>query len=342
VTAPTVDVHAHLMPSAAFGRVPDGLLAHVDGERGEIALEVAGRGGARGRGAPLNLRDLDEHRRIQASRGVEVSLLGPWIDMVKAPNDASTQHAFCTIVNEELARATHGLVHSRFLAALSDLDGGAAADDLARAVELGAVGGMLAANPGVGTLARADLDPLWDAAQSLGVPLVLHPGEFQPPERLGDYFMVNLVGNPFETTLAVGSLLGADVPARFPGLKLVLVHGGGFFPYQYGRLTAGFARWPALRRLERRPPADYLRWFWYDTVLFDDAPTRYLLELVGPARVMAGSDCPFAMSDHRPFEAPERLGLSEPEIEGVLGGTATRLFGLGSGAERAGYDPAPP
>ncbi len=194
---------------------------------------------------------------------------------------------------------------------------------------------MLAANPGVGTLARADLDPLWAAAESLGVPLVLHPGEFQPPERLRDYFMVNLVGNPFETTLAVGSLLGADVPARFPDLKLVLVHGGGFFPYQYGRLTAGFARWPALRQLERRPPADYLRWFWYDTVLFDDPPTRYLLELVGPERVMAGSDCPFAMSDHRPFETPEHLGLDPAEAQGVLGGNATKLFSLGE-APRAG------
>jgi predicted TIM-barrel fold metal-dependent hydrolase len=140
--------------------------------------------------------------------------------------------------------------------------------------------------------------------------------------------MVNLVGNPFETTLAVGSLLAADVPGRFGDLAIVLVHGGGFFPYQYARMDAGFARWPTLRALGRRPPASFVRWFWYDTVLFDDAPTRYLLDLVGDERVMAGSDCPFAMSDHRPFESPEVLGLDQAACDRVLGGNASRLFAV--------------
>ena len=333
MTALTVDVHAHLMPTPAFDRVPEGLEAAVDSERDEIALEVAARDGLRGRGAPRGLRELELHREVQQSRGVDVSLVGPWIDMVKAPTDATTQQRWCTVVNEELAAATEGSAHSRFLAALTDLDGAAAAEDLERAVGRGAVGGMLAANPDVGTLARPDLDSLWRAAESLGVPLVLHPGEFLPPERLREFFMVNLVGNPFETTLAVGSLLGADVPGRFPELQLVLVHGGGFFPYQYGRLTAGFARWPALRELQRRAPAEYLRWFAYDTVLFDDAPTRYLLDLVGPERVLAGSDCPFTMSDHRPFEAPAGLGLDADEVRLVLGENAVRLFGLEAAVE---------
>jgi hypothetical protein len=76
-------------------------------------------------------------------------------------------------------------------------------------------------------------------------------------------------------------------------------------------MAAGFERWPALAPLRRRSPAELLRWFHYDTVLFDDAPTRYLLDLVGDDRVLAGSDCPFTMSDHRPWERPGALGLDE-------------------------------
>jgi aminocarboxymuconate-semialdehyde decarboxylase len=193
--------------------------------------------------------------------------------------------------------------------------------------------GMLAANPEHGTLARGDLEWLWRAAERLRVPLVLHPGDFNPPPRLVEHFMVNLVGNPFETTLAVGSLLAAGVPERHPHLELLLVHGGGFFPYQYARLAAGFDRWPRLRELERRSPAELLRWFHYDTVLFDDPPTRYLLELVGDDRVLAGSDCPFTMTDTRPFEAPERLGLDQAGRDRVLGGNAARLFRLHESAE---------
>jgi aminocarboxymuconate-semialdehyde decarboxylase len=101
-------------------------------------------------------------------------------------------------------------------------------------------------------------------------------------------------------------------------------------------MAAGFERWPRLRELQRRSPAGLLRWFHYDTVLFADPPTRYLLELVGDDRVMAGSDCPFTMTDTRPFEAPERLGLDQAGRDRVLGGNAARLFRLHepAGAER--------
>jgi len=231
-----------------------------------------------------------------------------------------------------LAAAVEGRTDTRFLAALPDLDGGAAADVLAEALEAGAVGGMLAANPGEGTLARDDFDALWTAAERLRAPLVLHPGVFKPPPRQREFFLVNLVGNPFETTLAVGCLLGAEVPDRFGDLDLVLVHGGGFFPYQFGRMDAGFRRWPGLSGRAGRPPAEHLRWFHYDTVLFDDAPTRYLLDLVGDDRVLAGSDCPFTMSDHRPFELPESLGLDANGRRRVLGANAIELFGLAATA----------
>lgn len=328
MSAPRVDIHTHLMPTHAFDALPAGLEAVHDDASGEIALRVAARGGKQGRGAPRGLREAEEHRVRQSARGVDVSMVGPWIDMVKAPVELSTQSAFCDLINDHLASETADVDHTRFLAALPDLDGGAAADALQRSVELGAVGGMLSANPSEGTLARADFEPLWSAAERLRVPLVIHPGEFEPPPRLDEFFMVNLVGNPFETTLAVGALLGALVPDRFPDLQLVLVHGGGFFPYQYGRIAHGFANHPAMRGFTGRSPREHLRWFHYDTVLFDDEPTRYLLDLVGAGRVLAGSDCPFAMTDHRPFEAPQRLGLDAVETDRVLGLNAVELFGL--------------
>lgn len=326
--ATTVDVHAHLMPTGLFDELPVGLEAHVDHDRDEIALTVAARDGATGRGAPRDLREADVHRAAQAERGVDLTLLGPWIDMIAAPVDAPTQTALCRVVNRHLAAVTRDRAEACFLAALPDRDGGAAADVLAQALELGAVGGMLAANPGDGTLARSDLDALWDAAERAGAPLVLHPGHFAPPPRMDRFFLVNLVGNPFETTLAVGSLLGAEVPDRFGALRLVLVHGGGFFPYQYARIDAGFRRWPKLRNRTGAPPAEHLRWFLYDTVLFDDAPTRYLLDLVGDDRVLAGSDCPFTMHDHRPFASPASLGLDAAGTARVLGGNAIELFRL--------------
>jgi aminocarboxymuconate-semialdehyde decarboxylase len=322
----TVDVHAHLMPDAAFDGVPAPLEA-VTNDAGERAVRSPDRPEL-GRGAPADLRSLSDHRARQAARGVDVSLVGPWVDQVKAPLDPGVQAAWCRAINAGLAAACAGQGHSRWLAALPDLDGALAAEVLAEAAEHGAVGGMLAANPDVGTLARPDLDHLWRAAEAARLPLVVHPGEYRVPERLRPFFLVNLVGNPFETTLAAASLLARGVPDRFAELRLVLVHGGGFLPYQFGRLDAGFDRWPGLRGVATSSPRDHLAWFAYDTVLFDDAPTRYLLDLVGPERVLAGSDCPFTMADHRPFEAPGGLGLGPAETEAVLGGNARALFRL--------------
>ena len=111
----------------------------------------------------------------------------------------------------------------------------------------------------------------------------------------------------------------------------MLVHGGGYFPYQVGRMNEGLTRTPGLS-VAKRPPAEYLRWFWYDTVLFDDRPTRYLLELVGPDRVLAGSDCPFHMNDHRPYADPSSLGLAGDDADRVLGQNAIELFALPLGA----------
>src|SRR6266511_2745013 len=201
---PVVDVHAHLVPERAFERVPAGMRAERVEGADEIRLAVHGPRGA-GRGAPPELRDLELHRRRQQRRGIGLSLVGPWIDMVKAPDEPALQQAWCRVLNEELAAATGASGHSRWLAALPDLDGARAGQELERAAAAGAVGGMLAANPEHGTLARSDLEWLWRAAERLRLPLVLHPGEFKPPPRLAEHFMVNLVGNPFETTTAAAS-----------------------------------------------------------------------------------------------------------------------------------------
>ena len=330
-----IDAHSHLMPTALFDALPPGLDAlppgldaRPDEAGGEIALAVRGRAGKVGRGAVQALRELAVHRERQAAHDIDLTIVGPWVDMVAGPVDSVTQTALCRTINEALAAAVGDVRHTRFVAALPDIDGGAAADVLEEALAVGAVGGMLSTSPAQGSLARPDFDALWRTAEARGAPLLLHPGEFTPPPRLREYFMVNLVGNPTETTLAAGSLLGADVPGRFADLRLLLVHGGGFFPYQAARMDVGFRRWPGLAGRTGRPPLDYLRWFSYDTVLFDDGATRFLLDRVGEDRVLAGTDSPFALSDYRPFDAPESLGLDTAQTAQVLGGNAARFYGL--------------
>jgi aminocarboxymuconate-semialdehyde decarboxylase len=319
-----VDAHGHMLPDAVFENLPAGLEARrKDG--GDPTLAAIG---VRALDRPVTetLRLLDVHRGMQHSHGVDVSIIGPWVDAVMIPLDTPLQRAWCAVINDAFSTTFAGQNHSRFLAALPDLDGAAAADELERAASIGAVGGMLTSAGELGTLARHDFDALWDRAERLGLPIVLHPGTVEMSSRLQQHRLNISVGNPFETTLAAASLIAARVPDRFPGLKIVLVHGGGFLPYQYGRIARGnriFNGFP-----DGTAALDVVRWFYYDDVLFEPEPTRYLLDLVGPDRVMAGSDCPFHMADHGDFADPSRLGLDAKETDLVLGGNAGALFSL--------------
>lgn len=322
-----VDAHAHLMPTALFQRLPAGLRGWATEQPDELGFTVDGRAW-RGRGAAARLRSLDAQRALQAEHALDLSVLAPWVDMVKGPQEPALQAAWCRAINGALASELADEPRFAWLAALPDLDGGAAAAVLEEAVAAGACGGTVAATSDAGTLARPGLDPLWAAAERLGRPLFVHPGEYEPAPALRGGFMVNLVGNPADTTLAAATLLSVDVPGRFPQLRVILAHGGGFLPWQAGRIAAGFARRDGLEAASRLAPPDLLRWFLYDTVLFDADRTRALIELVGDDRVLAGTDAPFLMSDATAFAAPERLGLDAAGLERVLGGNALRAYAL--------------
>ena len=111
---------------------------------------------------------------------------------------------------------------------------------------------------------------------------------------------------------------------RYPDLKIMLVHGGGHFPYQIGRLTHGWSVRPETKALQT-PPLDYLKWFYYDTVLYDDVALDYLATKVGRDRLVAGSDYPFTIKQDRPAEFAEQvLGLPRETFTG----NAMGLLGL--------------
>ncbi len=325
---PRVDVHTHLFPDEALARLPAGLRADSYPDRDQVGLQVEG-GPSAGRGAPAAVRSVEAHRTIQAEHGIDVSIVSAWTKLTSAVEDPALEADLCQVVNEELSAQTAERDGYEYLASIPVLDGGRAADELERALTEGAVGGLVTANPHNGSLGRADLDRLWEVASREGAPLLVHPGYFIAPERLSEYFFGNIIGYPFETTLAAASLIASGVVDRHPDLQVVLVHGGGFLPYQYGRLVAGLTR-REIRTLSA-DALDYVRWFHFESIVFEREPLRYLLDLVGPDRVLAGTDCPFSMRDHSLFDDGARLGLDADDTARVLGGNACRLFGLPDG-----------
>ena len=204
-----------------------------------------------------------------------------------------------------------------------------AAEELRVAVtSLGLRGAMIDPNALGRPLADRSLDPFWKAAAELAAPVMLHPFLLEAVERFGRHYLHNLVGYPFETTLAAGSLILGGTLDRFPDLDVVLVHGGGFLPYHVGRFDRGHAVRPEARADGAALPSSYLRRFHYDTLVQFPPALAYLVALVGADRVLLGSDHPFWLGDPEPARIVREAGLSAAAQAAILGDNAVRIFHL--------------
>ena len=204
-----------------------------------------------------------------------------------------------------------------------------ALQELERAARLPGMRGMYLAT----NINGVELDDkrFWEVyarAETLGWPVFLHPVDTIGRDRTGNYYLRNLLGNPYDTGVAAASLIFGGVLDAFPRLEVNLPHAGGAFPGLIGRLDHGTKVRPELKHMQRLP-SEYLRRFTYDTIGHDDRINLNLVRLVGADRVVLGSDYCFDMGLADPVGAVNRLDtLPEAERELILGRTAARLLRL--------------
>jgi aminocarboxymuconate-semialdehyde decarboxylase len=170
--------------------------------------------------------------------------------------------------------------------------------------------------------------PVYERCEKLGLPILLHPLYPCGIERMGEFFLRNLLGNPYEAGIAASCLIFGGVMDAFPRLKVVLPHGGGTFPWLIGRIDYGIKMRADLKHM-KRPASAYLRRFYYDTITHHPGILRFLIDMVGADRVVLGSDYNQDMGCRRPVDFVEKLPrLSKRERAMILGGNAARLFKL--------------
>jgi len=172
-------------------------------------------------------------------------------------------------------------------------------------------------------------EPFWQRVAALDTVVVLHPNGYSDAARLTRYYMVNVVGNPLETTVALSRIILGGVLERHPGLKIVAVHGGGYLPVYADRMDHAFEHRPEVRANISRRPSEYLLELYFDSVVFGRG-LRALVERVGAEHVVMGSDYPYDMGEVDPVGRVERLGLAPAAHRLVVGETAARLLGLPS------------
>jgi aminocarboxymuconate-semialdehyde decarboxylase len=181
--------------------------------------------------------------------------------------------------------------------------------------ELRLPGAMVFSNVNRMPLADDAFEPLWTKANELGAVLYIHPTDPAGVESMLEYWLMPLVGFLFDTTLAASRLVFSGVVDRYPRIRWVLTHMGGAFA--------------DCRQHIDKPPSEYLKTFYYDTVNFNPGALRLALDFAGPDRILAGSDYPHQIgSIPLMLETIEKLDVSSAVKEKILGGNASSLLGL--------------
>jgi aminocarboxymuconate-semialdehyde decarboxylase len=204
-----------------------------------------------------------------------------------------------------------------------------AAKELRRAMRtLGLPGAMIGSNIGGKNLDDPGFEPLWAAAAELDAFMMIHPGNIAGADRLRSYYLNNLIGNPLDTTIAAACLIFGGVLERHPDLNFVMVHGGGFIPYQGGRWVHGWRVRPEPKVHVKHSPEPYLDRFFYDTILHSKTSLEFLISSVGASRVFLGSDYPYDMGMLDCVRHVRSLAISEADRDTILGAHAQKRLGL--------------
>jgi aminocarboxymuconate-semialdehyde decarboxylase len=171
------------------------------------------------------------------------------------------------------------------------------------------------------------LFPILEAAESLGAFILLHPFNSRIREPFPRFHMVNLIGNPLETTIAAASLILGGVLDRLPNLKICLSHAGGYLPAAIGRFDHGYSHRAEVRAKAARMPSSYLRNFHYDCISHSEGGLEQVIALVGIDRILLGTDFPADMGLRRPVDwLAARQHLGDDDRAAIQGGNASRLI----------------
>jgi aminocarboxymuconate-semialdehyde decarboxylase len=327
VTAPdraaaAIDVHAHLVPPGLLDAARAGGLPGVV-DAGEDGRPVLAAGADRLGPVGADMTDLDGRLRWMDARSIAEQWVSPWLDLFTwhrfGPADG---RRWAAAVNEALAQAARVSGGRLRPVPFVDLSAGAAAaaDDVtALAERLGPPAVMLSTHPAaMGSVADESLGPLWDRIAGLGLPVLLHPPGNGPSRAFTPPVLQNVAGRIADTSAAVLQLMAGGLFERLPGLRVIVVHGGGFLPYQAFRLD-GLVRSGLLARTGMTaPPSSALRRLFYDTVALDALSLEFLVRRVGAGQVLLGSDVPFPIGDPDPVGTLAAAGLDESAKRQIL------------------------
>ena len=314
----TIDVHAHclfpeataLMGSEAAGVIPPTLIVEK-----------------------TRFLDVDERIKSMDNMAIDMEIMS--INPFWYHKDRDTAAAIVKIQNENLATICAN--HPDRLAAFASLTLQApelAVEELTVAMKKQGLRGAAIGGSVNGTdFSNAKFDPVWAKAEELDAVLFIHPQSTpQLNSRFeGNGWLSNTIGNPLDTTIALQKLIFEGTLDKFPKLKIVAAHGGGYLPSYAPR--SDHACFVSPTKCDpniklKKKPTEYLNQLYFDALVFTPEGLRHLVAQVGASQIVLGSDHPIPWEQHPVDHVFATKTLSDKDKAAILGHNAARLFGL--------------
>jgi aminocarboxymuconate-semialdehyde decarboxylase len=324
-----IDSHAHFVPPALLEEIAD---TAADFPALELVPYDSGfgfsfAGAAATRPVSPLLSDVGKRLDWMDQHQIDHQVVGGWLDMFGYEMPAEDGERWSRLINKHLGAfaAAHD---GRFipLASLPMQDGAAAARVLDDAHKAGFKGAMIGTQPhgSGGVLDDPALTPFWQAAERNQSILFIHPVFDSGDKRVDDYGMNNAIGRITDTLIAIARIIYSGHVQRYQGVRIVIGIGGAGLPYVLGRMRRNYN----LHKDSLADPQQALSLLYYDSLLHDPAALQFLIESVGSARIMLGSDMPFPIGDPAPLDIFDGLRISASQKQDMLCGVAKTLFGL--------------
>jgi aminocarboxymuconate-semialdehyde decarboxylase len=336
----SIDLHSHIyLPLYVQmlrerNRIPR-IIPAEDGDR-LLILPMEGSGREEnGRKIDASFWDINLKLKYMEAHSINITVLSmgnPWLDFLDPQKAVELAYQLNQDLEDVCGRYSNKFYGFGVLP-LQDIPG--SMKELERIAGFTWIRGAIMGTKGAGQgLDDPTLDPFWERANELGLPLFLHPHYGIAPEHFGNFFYsLNFaLGFPFETTIAVARLAFCGVLERFRNLKFILAHAGGTLPYLSGRLDSCTKYSPVTSRLEHKP-SFYIRRLYYDSLALHEPAVRCAVAYAGPDRLVFGTDHPFRGDPREIYSSLK--DLNREAREAILNKNATFLLNLESNEKKS-------
>lgn len=325
------DIHNHVIPKAyidAAAKTPDMVGVRVEGEGSERRLVHVN-----GPNYPIfpEFHDVAAKLAVMDGAGIDVAVISPSPTIFGYWTPETDAVRIARLVNDGIGQMASERPDRLLPLALMPMHHpDAAVAELERVMAGGLFIGVEIGTTVAGSqIADPKYRPFLKRAAELRALVFAHPLYLDANCGFGDYYLVNLIGNPLDTTMMVAHLMFSGTLDELPDLQICLAHGGGFVPYQIGRFKHGQKVRPETRALSTSDPRELLRRFYFDVLLHDPKAIRHLIDQVGPDRLMLGTDAPFDMGEVAPVASLDGVPrITKDERHALCCGTALNLLRL--------------